>query len=106
MNRKVKKLALLSALSSKLAEGKLIVLDKIEMDEYKTKTVVGMLKALNTENALVVNSGTNACFVKSAANIPSVKAARVNTINTYDILKYDTLILTQDAVKQLEEVYA
>jgi len=106
MNRKVKKLALLSALSSKLAEGKLIVLDKIEIEEYKTKTVVGMMKALSVENALVVNGGSNACFLKSAANIPGMKTARINTINTYDILKYDTLILTQDAVKQLEEVYA
>ena len=106
MNRKVRKLALLSALSSKLAEGKLIVLDKIEMEEYKTKTVVGMLNALNAQNALVVNDVTNLFFVKSAANVPGVKTARVNTINTYDILKYDTLILTQDAVKQLEEVYA
>ncbi len=106
MNKKVKKLALLSAISSKLAEGKLIVLDKIDMEEYKTKTVVGMLNALKVENALVVNDVTNLFFVKSAANIPGVKAARVNTINTYDILKHDTLILTQDAVKQLEEVYA
>ncbi|MBQ3084677.1 MAG: 50S ribosomal protein L4 [Clostridia bacterium] len=106
MNKKVKKLALLSALSSKLAEGKLIVLDKIEMDEFKTKTVVGMLNALKVENALVVNNVTNLYFVKSAANIPGVKAARVNTINTYEILKHDTLILTQDAVKALEEVYA
>ncbi len=106
LNKKVKKLALLSALSTKLAEGKLIVLDKIDMEEYKTKTVVGMMKALNVENALVVNNVTNLYFVKSAANIPGVKAARVNTINTYEILKHDTLILTQDAVKQLEEVYA
>ena len=106
MNKKVKKLALLSAISSKLAEGKLIVLDKIEMEEYKTKTVVGMMKALNVENALVVNNVTNLFFVKSAANIPGVTAARVNTINTYEILKHDTLILTQDAVKELEEVYA
>ena len=106
MNKKVKKLALLSAISSKLAEGKLIVLDKIDMEEYKTKTVVGMMKALNVENALVVNNVTNLFFVKSAANIPGVTAARVNTINTYEILKHDTLILTQDAVKALEEVYA
>ncbi len=106
MNKKVKKLALLSAISTKLAEGKLIVLDKIDMEEYKTKTVVNMMKALNTENALVVNAETNLFFVKSAANIPGVKAARVNTINTYEILKHDTLILTQDAVKKLEEVYA
>ena len=106
MNKKVKKLALLSAISSKLAEGKLIVLDKIDMEEYKTKTVVGMMKALNVENALVVNNVTNLFFVKSAANIPGVTAARVNTINTYEILKHDTLILTQDAVKKLEEVYA
>ena len=80
--------------------------DKIDMEEYKTKTVVGMMKALNVENALVVNNVTNLFFVKSAANIPGVKAARVNTINTYEILKHDTLILTQDAVKELEEVYA
>ena len=106
MNKKVKKLALLSAISSKLAEGKLIVLDKIDMNEYKTKTVVGMMNALKAENALVVNADTNLFFVKSAANIPGVKAARVNTINTYEILKHDTLILTQDAVKKLEEVYA
>ena len=106
VNKKVKKLALLSAISSKLAEGKLIVLDKIEMSEYKTKTVVGMMNALKAENALVVNADTNLFFVKSAANIPGVKAARVNTINTYEILKHDTLILTQDAVKKLEEVYA
>ena len=106
MNKKVKKLALLSAISSKLAEGKLIVLDKIDMEEYKTKTVVGMLNALKVENALVVNDVTNLFFVKSAKNIPGVKAARVNTINTYEILKHDTLILTQDAVKKLEEVYA
>ena len=106
MNKKVKKLALLSAISSKLAEGKLIVLDKIDMNEYKTKTVVGMMNALNVENALVVNDVTNLFFVKSAKNIPGVKAARVNTINTYEILKHDTLILTQDAVKKLEEVYA
>ncbi len=106
MNKKVKKLALLSALSSKLAEGKLIVVDKIDMTEYKTKTVVGMLAALSAENALVVNADTNMFFVKSAANIPGVKAARVNTINTYEILKHDTLILTLDAVKKLEEVYA
>ncbi|MBQ4052199.1 MAG: 50S ribosomal protein L4 [Clostridia bacterium] len=106
MNKKVKKLALLSAISSKLAEGKLIVVDKIDMTEYKTKTVVNMLTALSAENALVVNADTNMFFVKSAANIPGVKAARVNTINTYEILKHDTLILTQDAVKKLEEVYA
>ena len=106
MNKKVKKLALLSAISSKLAEGKLIVVDKIDMNEYKTKTVVGMMNALKAENALVVNADTNLFFVKSAANIPGVKAARVNTINTYEILKHDTLILTQDAVKKLEEVYA
>ena len=106
MNKKVKKLALLSAISSKLAEGKLIVLDKIDMNEYKTKTVVGMMNALKVENALIVNDVTNLFFVKSAKNIPGVKAARVNTINTYEILKHDTLILTQDAVKALEEVYA
>ena len=106
INRKVKKLAIKSALSAKLAAGKLIVLDALNMEEYKTKTVVTMMGALNVNNALFVSADVNKFFVKSAANIPGVKAARVNTINTYEILKHDTLILTQDAVKQLEEVYA
>ena len=106
MNKKVKKLALLSALSSKLAEGKLIVLDKIEMDEFKTKTVVGMLNALKVENALVVNNVTNLFFVKSAANIPGVKTTLAHTLNVYDILNCEKFIVAKAAVEKIEEVYA
>ena len=106
MNKKVRQLALKSALSTKLAEGKLIVVDKIDVADYKTKTVVNMLKALNVCKGLIVNAELNKFFVKSAANVPAVKTALTNTINTYDILKYDTLVLTVDAVKKLEEVYA
>jgi large subunit ribosomal protein L4 len=106
MNKKVRQLAIKSALSTKLAEGKLIVVDKIDVADYKTKTVVNMLKALNVCKGLIVNAELNKFFVKSAANVPAVKTALTNTINTYDILKYDTLVLTVDAVKKLEEVYA
>ena len=106
MNRKVKKLAVRSALSAKLAEGKLIVLDALAMEEYKTKTVVNMMAALQISNALFVNAEVNKFFVKSAANIPGVKTAPVCSVNVYDILKADTLVLTVDAVKKLEEVYA
>ncbi len=106
MNKKLRRLALKSALSTKLAEGKLIVVDAITMDSYKTKTVVEMLGKMEAKKALVVNGEYNNFFIKSASNIPGVKAALTNTINTYDILKYDKLVLTADAVKKIEEVYA
>ena len=106
MSKKVRQLAIKSALSTKLAEGKLIVVDKIDVADYKTKTVVNMLKALNVCKGLIVNAELNKFFVKSAANVPAVKTALTNTINTYDILKYDKLVLTADAVKKIEEVYA
>lgn len=106
MNKKLKRLALKSAFSSKLAEGKLIVVDSIAIDEYKTKTIVGMLDKMDVKKALIVNGELNKCFVKSASNIQGIKTALTNTINTYDILKYDKLILTADAVKKIEEVYA
>ena len=106
MNKKLRRLAIKSALSAKLADGSLIVVDSIAMDEYKTKTVVGMLDKLSAGKALIVNGEHNAFFIKSAANVPGVKTALTNTINTYDILKYDKLILTVDAVKKIEEVYA
>jgi large subunit ribosomal protein L4 len=106
MNKKLKRLALKSAFSSKLAEGKLIVVDNIAVDEYKTKTIVGMLDKMDVKKALIVNGELNKCFVKSASNIQGIKTALTNTINTYDILKYDKLILTADAVKKIEEVYA
>ncbi len=106
MNKKLRRLALKSALSTKLAEGKMIVLDGITMDEYKTKTVVGMLDKLGVSKALIVNGEHNGFFIKSASNIGGIKTALTNTINTYDILKYDKLILTEDAVRKIEEVYA
>ncbi len=106
MNRKVKKLAVKSALSAKFAEGKLVVVDSLAMNEFKTKTVVTMMGALNVSNALFVSAEVNKCFVKSAANIPGVKTAPVCSMNVYDILKADSLVLTVDAVKKLEEVYA
>lgn len=106
INKKLKQLALKSALSSKLMEGKLIVLDDIKMDQYKTRIVADMLSALNVKGALIVNDTVEPCFVKSANNIKGIKSAQCNTINTYDILKYDSLILTESAVKKLEEVYA
>lgn len=106
MNRKVRKLAILSALSQKLAEGKLIVVDTLAMEEYKTKTVIAGMKALNIEKALFVSAEVNPFFIKSAANIKGVKTAPACSVNVYDVLKYDTLVLTVDAVKKLEEVYA
>ena len=106
MNKKLRRLAIKSALSTKLAEGKLIVVDSIAVEEYKTKTVVNMLKGLDAAKALIVNDVHNKCFIKSAANVQGIKTALTNTINTYDILKYDKLVLTADAVKKIEEVYA
>ena len=106
MNKKLRRLAIKSALSTKLAEGKLIVVDSIAVDSYKTKTVVEMLGKLDAAKALIVNGEYNKCFIKSASNIQGIKTALTNTINTYDILKYDKLVLTADAVKKIEEVYA
>ena len=106
MNKKVRQLALKSALTTKLAEGKLIVVDAIAMDEYKTKTVVNMLDSLKAGKSLIVSAELNKFFVKSASNVQDIKTTLTNTINTYDILKYDKLVLTADAVKKIEEVYA
>ena len=106
MNKKVRQLALKSALSTKLAEGKLIVVDKIDVADYKTKTVVNMLSKLGVCKGLIVNAELNKFLVKSAANVPGIKTTLTNTINTYDVLKYDKLVLTADAVKKIEEVYA
>ena len=106
MNRKEKRIALKSALTSRVNEGKFIVVDAIKFDAPKTKDFAKMMTSLNTEKALVVINDNDANVVKSAANIPTVKTASTNTINVYDILKYDKVIVTQDAVKTIEEVYA
>ena len=107
INKKVKRIALTSALSAKVNDNELVVVDKISAPEYKTKTIVNMLKALGADKkALIVTSEVDAKVVKSAANIPGVKTAIPGTINAYDIVKYDKLIVDEAAVKVIEEVYA
>lgn len=106
LNKKVKRLALKSALTTKVQENNIIVLDSLEFDEIKTKNMVKVLENIKVEKALVVLDETNANVQLSARNIPNVKSALVNTINTYDLLKYQTLVITKAAVKKIEEVYA
>ena len=106
MNKKEKRIALKSALTSRVEEGKFIVLDELKFDAPKTKEFAQVLKNLEADKALVVLNDNDTNVVKSAANIPTVKTASTQTINVYDILKYDTVIVTQDAVKTIEEVYA
>ena len=107
LNKKVRRLALKSALSDKVITGDLIVLDELKLDAYKTRTVVDCLKAIGAKKkTLVVLENNDAFAVKSIANIPGTKAAQINTINTYDIINADTLVIVKGAVPQIEEVYA
>ena len=107
LNKKVRKLALKSALSDKALGGNLIVLDEFKMDEYKTKTAAACLNAIGAgKKTLVVLDSNNPFAVKSIANIKGAKAAQVNTINTYDIINADTLVIVEGAVAKIEEVYA
>ena len=107
LNKKVRRLALKSAFSAKVLENSLSVVDEIKADEYKTKAVIAMLKALNVEGkALVVTAEKDEKFIRSAANIPGVKTALTNTINVYDIVNAGKLVLSKDAVAKIEEVYA
>ena len=106
LNKKERRLAIKSALTTKVNESKLIVLDSFELDEIKTKKFVAVMNNLKVEKALVVLNEKNDNVIKSANNVPTVKTALTNTINVYDILKYDTLVLTQDAVATIQEVYA
>lgn len=107
LNKKVRRLAMKSALSSKVKEENIIVLDALNMDGYKTKTIVEMLKSLNVDSkALIVTAEADQKVVKSAANIPGVKTAAVNTLNVYDILNHDKFIVVKNAVGLIEEVYA
>ena len=106
MNKKEKRIALLSALSSKVAESKIVVLDEFKLDEIKTKKFVEVMNNLKVENALVVLEGENKNVVLSGRNLPSVKVTATNEINTYYVLKYTTLVVTKAAVEKLEEVYA
>ncbi len=106
LNRKEKRAALLSALSSRVQENKLIVVDQLAFDEIKTKKFAEVLKNLKVEKALVVLGQDDEKAIISARNIPDVKTAQTNSINVYDILKYNTLVVTKEAVKSIEEVYA
>ena len=107
LNKKVRKLALKSALSDKVLGGNLIVLDELKLETYKTKVVADCLKAIGAgKKALIVLEDNNAFAVKSIANIEGAKSAQVNTINTYDVINADTLVIVKGAVAKLEEVYA
>ncbi|MBO5143375.1 MAG: 50S ribosomal protein L4 [Clostridia bacterium] len=106
LNKKVKRLALKSALTTKVQENNIIVLDTLNFDEIKTKNMAKVLENIKVEKALVVLAERNSNVQLSTRNIPNVKAALVNTINTYDLLKYQTLVITKDAVEKIEEVYA
>ena len=104
LNKKEKRLALKSALTSRVNENKFIVVDELNFAEIKTKKFAEVMKNLKVEKALVVGADENAAL--SARNIPTVKTAFVNTINVYDILKYNTVVATKAAVASIEEVYA
>jgi len=106
LNKKQKRLALKSALSDKVLRDKLIVLDKFDLPEIKTKSMISVCGSLKTSDALFVMDGSNTNVMLSARNIPGIKTAAVNTINVYDILRYDNFIVTQEAVEKMQEVYA
>ena len=106
MNKKERRLALKSALTSRVQENKLIVLDELKLDEVKTKAMQNVLNNLNVSKAMVVLADNDANVVLSARNIPDVITALPNTINVYDVLKYNTVIATKAAVETIEEVYA
>ena len=105
LNKKVKRLALKSALTTKVNDGKLVVVDELTVNA-KTKEMASVLNNLNIAKALVVVEENNNNAVVAARNIPTVKTASVNTINVYDILKYDSLVLTKSVEEKIEEVYA
>lgn len=107
LNKKVRALALKSALSSKVLDNDMIVMDSLAMDEYKTKVMIEVLKAVGADKkALIVLPTVDSKIIKSASNIPGVKTTQFNTLNTYDILNHDKLIMVKDAVLKVEEVYA
>ena len=107
LNKKERRLGMKSALSTKVMDENMVVVDAIKVEEFKTKTIVDMLKALNVEGkALIVTAEADFKVVKSTGNIPGVKKATVNTLNVYDILNYDKFIVAKDAVTKIEEVYA
>ncbi|MGN0435861.1 MAG: 50S ribosomal protein L4 [Wujia sp.] len=106
MNKREKQIALKSALTSKVQDSKLIVVDEFKLDEIKTSKFVEILGNLKAPKALVVTKDKDEKVILSARNIPTVKTTMTNSINVYDILKYDSLVITKDAVAAIEEVYA
>lgn len=107
VNKKEKRLAMKSAFSAKVIDNNVIILDKLTLDDYKTRDIVNMLSAVNAnKKTLLVLPDVDKKVIFSARNIPGVKTAQVNTLNVYDILNYDSLIIVRDAVSKIEEVYA
>ena len=106
LNKKEKRAALKSALTSRVVENKFVVVDELKLDEIKTKKFVEVLKNLNVEKALVVLNDMDEKVIASASNIPTVKTTQTNEINVFDVLKYDTVVVTKAAVATIEEVYA
>lgn len=107
VNKKEKRLAMKSAFSAKVIDNNVIILDKLTLDDYKTRAIADMLSAVNAnKKTLLVLPEVDKKIIFSARNIPGVKTAQVNTLNVYDILNYDSLIIVRDAVSKIEEVYA
>ena len=106
VNKKLRRLALKSALSTKVAENEIIVIDELKLDSFKTKEMAAILKAFEADNALVVTADKDVNVVRSAANIPGIKTSMATNLNVYDVLKYNKFIVTKDAVSKIEEVYA
>lgn len=106
LNKKVKRLALKSALTSKVQNNNLIVLDELKLDEIKTKNMKKVLDNLKVSKALIVTESDNKNVILSARNLPNVKTAAVNTINVYDILKYESFVVSKDVLQTIQEVYA
>ena len=106
LNKKEKRAALKSALTSRVVENKFVVVDELKLDEIKTKKFVEVLKNLNVEKALVVLNDMDEKVIASAANIQTVKTTQTNELNVFDVLKYDTVVVTKAAVATIEEVYA
>ena len=106
LNKKEKRAALKSVLTSKVAENKFVVVDELKLDEIKTKKFAQVMNNLNVNKALVVLNEMDNNVIASAANIPTVKTAQSNELNVFDVLKYDTVVVTKAAVATIEEVYA
>ena len=106
LNKKEKRIALKSALASRVQEEKFFVIDELKVDEIKTKTMVELLKGLNVKKALIVLNSNDQNVILSARNIPDVQTALTNTINVFDILKYDAFVVDKAALETIEEVYA